>query len=115
MKIIPLDDYVLLEVIKEGETTSRGGIIIPTQAQKSRDLILAKVLAAGPGYTAVYGARVEVSVKPGQEVLLQRGQGDRVGSDDEKELRMVRCCEIRAIVEESRIITASEPGKIVTR
>ncbi len=106
-KIIPLDDFVLVEVLKTEERQTAGGIIIPTTAGKHRDLLRGKVLAAGPGYTGVYGARIDVTVKEGDVVLFPRGGGDAVFTDDERELRTMRCCEIRAKVEESRILVGN--------
>lgn len=111
-KIIPLDDYVLVELVPATERKSAGGIVIPLKASQHRDLLLGKVLAAGPGYTAAHG-EVKVTVKVDDLVLFPRGGGDAVFTEDEKQLRMMRCCEIRAKVEESRILTAPEPGKIV--
>lgn len=111
-KIIPLDDYVVVEVLKTQERVSAGGIVIPIQAGKHRDLLKGKVVAAGPGRTSEYGARVAVTVKEGDIVLFSRGGGDAVFTDDERELRTMRCVEIRAKVEESALVLP-ETGKIV--
>lgn len=111
-KIIPLDDYVVVEVLKTQERVTAGGIVIPMTAGKHRDLLKGKVVAVGPGRTSEYGARVEVTVKEGDVVLFPRGGGDAVFTEDEKELRTMRCVEIRAKVEESALVVP-EAGKIV--
>lgn len=108
-KIIPLDDYVVVEVIKAQERVTAGGIVIPMTAGKHRDLLLGKVRAIGPGRVTEYGTRIEVTVKENDLVLFPRGGGDVVNTDDNTELRTMRCVEIRAVVEENRVITGDAP------
>ncbi len=104
-KVIPLDDYVLIEIIDVGERTF-GGIIIPEKARDNqRDARLARVLAAGPGRTTEYGARIEVTVKPGEMVLIPRVAGCQVEHESSGVLRILRCVEILAKVEETRIVS----------
>lgn len=104
-KIIPLDDWILVQLVDLGERTL-GGIIIPEKARDNhRDARIAKVVAAGPGRNSEYGHRVEVTVKVGDMVLMPRGAGYQVEHESHAVMRIMRCCEILAIVEESQIIS----------
>lgn len=104
-KIIPLDDYVLIKLVDAGERKV-GGIIIPEKARDNqRDARVGKVLAVGPGRTTEYGARIEVTVKPGDFVLIPRSAGTQVETEDRSLQRILRCVEILGIVEESRIVS----------
>ena len=65
--IAPLLDRVLVQRIK-AESKTAGGIFLPESAVK--ELNEAKVLAVGPGARDKDGKRIEVSVKPGDKVLV---------------------------------------------
>ncbi len=104
-KIIPLDDNVLVELVGDGETKSKGGIVITKQARDNhRDAIVAKVIAVGTGRTTEYGTRMEVTVKVGDLVILPRSGGCQVETDDNTKRRILRCVELLGVVEESRIV-----------
>jgi chaperonin GroES len=79
MKIKPLDDRVLLEVLEEEETSS-GGIIIPDTAKEKPQQ--AKVVAVGPGRTAEDGSRIAPEVKKGDVVLYGKYSGTEVSVDN---------------------------------
>lgn len=105
-KIIPHDDYVLVKIVNHGEQTTAGGLVIPATAGKHRDLLVGEVVAAGQGRITEYGTPIDVYVKVGDKVLFPRGGGDAVyDAVNGLEMRIMRCCEIRATLEESRIVT----------
>ena len=58
---------MLVQRVK-AEAKTTGGIFLPESAVK--DLNEAKVLAVGPGALDRDGKRIEVSVKPGDKVLI---------------------------------------------
>jgi chaperonin GroES len=64
---MPLLDRVLVQRAK-AEARTAGGIFLPEASVK--ELNEAKVLAVGPGGLDKNGQRVEVSVKPGDKVLV---------------------------------------------
>jgi len=64
---MPLLDRVLVQRAK-AETKTASGLFIPEASIK--ELNEAKVLAVGPGALDKDGKRLEVSVKPGDKVLI---------------------------------------------
>ena len=104
-KIIPLDDNVLVQIIDFGERV-QGGIIIPEKARDNqRDARVAVVLAVGPGRTTEYGTRLEVTVAPGDTVLLPRTAGCQVEHEGNLQMRLLRCCELLGKVEQTRLVS----------
>ncbi len=105
-KIIPLGDYVIVQLVEQKKT--KGGLFIPDKPQTSqRDAIVGKVLAAGPGRVSDYGTTMLAGVKEGDYVLLARGAGTEVALAAENQggrLRIIRGGELLGVVEESRII-----------
>ena len=89
MKIKPLDDRVLLEVLEE-EETSAGGIIIPDTA-KERPRV-GKILAVGSDED------LQELVKEGDRVLFAKYSGDEVKVDG-KEMLIISRSDILAVVE----------------
>jgi chaperonin GroES len=96
MKITPLNDYVLIEPIKQEEVT-KGGIVIPETAREER-AIKGKVIAVGPGRMNDQGQRLPMNVKEGQIVLFKKYAPDEVKIDD-KEYYFIREEDIIAIIE----------------
>jgi chaperonin GroES len=78
---VPLLDRVLVQRVK-AESKTAGGIFLPEASVK--ELNEAKVLAVGPGGLDKNGKRVEVSVKPGDKVLIPQygGTGLKVGEEE---------------------------------
>ncbi len=97
MKIKPLNDYVLVEPIKEDEVT-KGGIIIPETAREER-AVKGKVIAVGPGKLNEKGERNPMNVKEGQVVLFKKYAPDEIKIND-KEYYFIREDDIMAIIEE---------------
>jgi chaperonin GroES len=96
MNLKPLNDYILIEPLKEDEVT-KGGIVIPETAREER-AIKGKVIAVGPGKLNDKGERVSLNVKEGQVVIFKKYAPDEVKIDD-KEYYFVREDDILAIVE----------------
>lgn len=74
-------DRVLVQRIKAQEKTA-AGIFIPEKAQET--LPEAEVLAVGPGARDKDGKRIEMSVKPGDRVLLPSYGGNNVKIENEE-------------------------------
>ncbi len=69
MKIRPLHDKVLVEVV-EAEETTKGGIIIPeTAAEKPQE---GKVIAVGTGIILPDGKIKPLDVKKGDKILFSK-------------------------------------------
>ncbi|MCS7184047.1 MAG: co-chaperone GroES [Patescibacteria group bacterium] len=97
MKIKPLNDYVLVEPIKQEEIT-KGGIIIPDTAREER-AIKGKIIAVGPGKLNEKNERAPLSVKEGQIILFKKYAPDEIKIED-KEYYFIREDDIMAILEE---------------
>lgn len=67
---------ILVELLEEGEQTTKGGIITHVPAIKKHDASdrarVAVVLATGPGYTTEDGEDVDVAYKPGDFLLINQ-------------------------------------------
>jgi chaperonin GroES len=96
MKIKPLNDYVLVEPIKQEEVT-KGGIIIPDTAREDR-AIKGKIIAVGPGKINDKGERIQPSVTEGQTVIFKKYAPDEIKIDD-KEYYFIREDDIMAVLE----------------
>ena len=66
MKLVPLDDRVVIKQ-SEAEEKSTGGIILPDAAKEKPQR--GKIIAVGPGKMIDNGKRSEMNVKKGDEVL----------------------------------------------
>ena len=95
MKIIPLDDRVLVKQ-SEAETKTTGGIVLPDSAQEKPQR--GKVVACGKGKLLDNGKRAEMSVKKGDEVVYGKYSGSEVDVDTTKYF-ILRESDILAIVE----------------
>lgn len=78
MNIQPLGDRVLVEPLKEEETT-KGGIIIPDTAKEKPQQ--GKVIAVGTGKIDDNGNKVPFNVKKGDLVLMPKYGGTEVKVD----------------------------------
>ena len=96
MKILPVNDYVVVKRLEEAEM-SKGGIYIPPTAQEKS--IRAEVVAVGPGKILDNGMRLEPAVKVGDKVLLQKWGGSEIKLQDIEHV-FLRESELLAILEE---------------
>lgn len=94
MKVVPLQDRVLVKRIEQKEV-KKGGIIIPDTAQEKP--LQAKVMEVGKGRVIEEGKLIPLEVKKGDRVLLGKFSGTEVEIDGEEHL-IVREDEILAIV-----------------
>jgi len=85
MKIIPLQDRVLVKRLAEEEKT-KGGIIIPDTAKEKP--IEGKVIAAGKGRVKEDGAVIPLEVKAGDKILFNKYAGTEVKIEGEEHLIM---------------------------
>jgi chaperonin GroES len=85
MKIIPLQDRVLVKRLEEEEKT-KGGIIIPDTAKEKP--IEGKVVAAGKGRVKEDGTVIPLEVKAGDKVLFSKYAGTEIKLDGEEHLIM---------------------------
>lgn len=85
MKLRPLGDKVLIERL-EGETKTKGGIVLPdTAKEKPKE---GKVIAVGEGRVLENGTRMKPSVKQGDRVVFESFAGDEVKIDNKEYLIM---------------------------
>ena len=94
MKLVPLNDRVVLKQLVAEETT-KSGIVLPGQAQEKPQQ--AEVVAVGPG-GMVDGKEVKMEVKVGDKVIYSKYSGTEVKIDEEEYI-IVRQNDILAIVE----------------
>lgn len=94
MKLKPLADRVVLQLV-ESEETTKSGIILASSAQEKPQV--AKVIAVGPGGN-VDGKEITMHVKKGDKVITSKYSGTEVKVDGE-EYTIVRQNDILAIVE----------------
>ncbi len=96
--IKPIQDRVLLKVIdsKEEEKT-QSGIILPNAEKESRTEKL-EVVAVGPGAYTQNGTLIEIEVKEGQTVIIDKFSGQEFTEDNIK-YKIVRQADILAIIE----------------
>ena len=94
MKLVPLDDKVVLKKLQAEETT-KSGIVLPGQDKEKPGQ--GEVVAAGPG-GVVDGKEVKMQVKVGDKVVYSKYSGTEIEIDEEKYL-IVTQSDILAIIE----------------
>ena len=94
MKLTPLADRVVLQMVEVEETT-KGGIILTGAATEKPSI--AEVISVGPG-GMVDGNNVTMAVKVGDKVIIDKFAGSKVTLED-VEYIVVRQGDILAIVE----------------
>ena len=85
MKFRPLHDRVVVKRVEE-DTKTKGGIIIPENAQEKPTQ--GKVIAVGPGGIDEAGKLVPMDVKKGDLVLFGKWSGTEVKIDGDELLIM---------------------------
>ena len=95
VKIRPLDDRVVIEVMEAEEKTA-GGIVLPDTAKEKPQK--GKVVAVGPGKLLDNGERAPFSVKVNDRVLFGKYAGQDITIED-KEFKIMRESEILARIE----------------
>ena len=95
MKLVPLGDKVIIKQV-EAEETTKGGLILTTQAKEKPQEAL--VVAVGPG-GPVGDMDVKMVVKEGDRVVYSKFAGTEVKFEGET-LIVIRQHDILAIVED---------------
>ena len=94
MKIQPLADRIMVEVLEAKEVT-KGGIVLPDSAQEKPQE--AKVIAVGKGKVTTEGKVVAPEVKAGDKILFGKYSGTEIKVDG-KEYLILKEEDILAIV-----------------
>ncbi|MDZ5697498.1 co-chaperone GroES [Chelativorans sp. M5D2P16] len=97
MKFRPLHDRVVIRRA-EGNSTSKGGIIIPDNAKEQPQE--GEVLAAGPGVRDESGKLVPLGVKEGDAVLFGKWSGTEIRIDGQ-DLLIMKEADVMGIVEKT--------------
>jgi len=93
MKLVPLDDKVVLKKLQAEEVTASGIVLTGQEKEKPAQ---GEVVAAGPG-GIVDGKEVKMQVKPGDKVVYSKYAGTEVELEKEKFL-IVKQSDILAII-----------------
>ena len=93
MKIRPLGDKILVEVL-EAEEKTKGGIILPDTSKEEQTE--GKVIAVGAGKTLESGKVQAPEVKRGDRVIFGKYAGDEILIDGKKH-KVLKESEILAI------------------
>jgi len=94
MKIQPLYDRIMVEVL-EAKDKTKSGIVLPDSAQEKPQE--AKVIAVGEGKVSDDGKVISLKVKAGDKVLFGKYSGTEITVDD-KEYLILKEEDILAIV-----------------
>ena len=95
MKIRPLGDKVLVEVL-EAEEKTKGGIILPDTAKEEKTE--GKIIATGGGKLLESGKIQPLEVKKGDRVIFGKYAGDEILIDGKKH-KVLKESEILAVFE----------------
>ena len=81
MKLQPLGDRLIVEVLEEEQETE-SGIVLPDTAKEKPQR--GRVLAVGPGPRGKHGELIRMDVAEGEEVVFSKYGGTeiRIGTDD---------------------------------
>ena len=93
MKIRPLGDKILVEVL-EAEEKTKGGIILPDTAKEEKTE--GKVVAVGTGKVLESGKVQAPEVKKGERVIFGKYAGDEILIDGKKH-KVLKESEILAV------------------
>ena len=83
MKVQPLADRIIVEVLEAREKT-KGGILLPDSAKEKPQE--AKVIAVGKGKVSDDGKVVPLELKPGDKILFGKYTGTEITVDDKEYL-----------------------------
>ena len=93
MKLVPLDDKVVLTKAQAEETTKSGIVLTGQDKEKPAQ---GEVIAVGPG-GVIDGKEIKMQVKPGDKVVYSKYAGTEVEIDEVKYL-IVKQSDILAII-----------------
>ncbi|MDZ7707230.1 MAG: co-chaperone GroES [Trueperaceae bacterium] len=95
MKLKPLGDKIVVEVIDEPQTTA-SGIVLPDSAKEKSQR--GKVVAVGSGKLLDSGERVALEVKAGDTVVFAKYGGTEISLDG-SELMILSERDVHAVIE----------------
>ena len=95
MKIKPLGDKILVEILEADEIT-KGGIILPDTAKEEKSE--GKVVAVGSGKRLDNGQLQALEVKKGDRVIFGKYSGDEILVDGKK-CKILKESEVLAVFE----------------
>ena len=96
MKVRPLGDKILVEIL-EAESKTKGGIILPDTAKEEK--AEGKVIAVGSGKVLESGKAQPLEVKRGDRVIFGKYAGDEILINDKKH-KILKESEVLAIFED---------------
>lgn len=96
MKVKPLADKILVEIL-EAEEKTRGGIILPDTAKEEK--AEGKVVAVGSGARLENGQIRPLEIKKGDRVLYGKYSGDEIQIDGTKH-KILKESEVLAVIED---------------
>ena len=85
MKVKPVGDKILVEIL-EAEEKTKGGIILPDTAQEKP--MEGEIVAVGAGKIADDGKKIIMELKVGDKVLYGKYSGSEIKVDDQEYLIM---------------------------
>jgi chaperonin GroES len=94
MKLVPLEDKIIVRPIKEAETTTSSGFIIQRNSDEKPSEGI--VEAVGPGIVFPNGTRLQIDLKPGDKVAYSKYSGTEFEG-----LLVLPYRDIFAVIEES--------------
>lgn len=95
MKVKPLGDKILVEIL-EAEEKTKGGIILPDTAKEEKSE--GKVIAVGTGKVLESGKVQPLEVKKGDKVIFGKYSGDEILIDGKKH-KILKESEVLAVYE----------------
>jgi len=96
MKIKPLGDKILVELL-EAEEKTKGGIILPDSAKEEKSE--GKVISVGPGKVLESGKIQPLEIKKGDKVIFGKYTGDEIVIDAKK-FKILKESEVLAVFED---------------
>ena len=96
MKLIPLDDRIVIKQL-DAESKTAGGIILPDTAKEKPQI--GKVIAVGPGAMNEKSERQALQIKVGDTVLYSKYSGTEIKTGG-RELLIIAEKDVLAIIEE---------------
>ncbi len=94
MKVQPLGDRILIEVL-EAKDKTKGGIVLPDTAKEKPQE--AKVIAVGKGKVSEDGKTIPLELKAGDKILFGKYSGTEIMIDD-KEYLILKEEDVLAII-----------------
>jgi len=94
-KLKPLRDCVLVQLVKDTEEKTAGGVYLPSNAKDDDRPQVGRVLAVGAGKVASDGTVIQMQIKKDDLVFFSKFSGTDAG----KEMRVLREDEVLGVFE----------------